>query len=85
MSWGGEQYATTAPVVGAGIEVLSYVYPLDQAGRAQRLIGLALNGSNDLPRAVRVERAGKDIYIEWGASSHGSKPYFVYLRSRQNV
>lgn len=78
--WGGEQYAITAPRVGAGIEVLSFCFLEAHRARAQRLVDQVLAGSTDVPRQARIERAGRDVYAEWGASSHGVKPYFVYLR-----
>ena len=78
--WGGEQYAITAPHVGAGVEVLSFAFPERYRPRAQWITDRALEGAKGLPRTVRIERMGRDIYAEWGASSHGVKPYFIYLR-----
>lgn len=74
------ELALAAPRAGAGIEVMSFAFPKADGLRAQKLVDLAARESPDAPRGVRIEREGLDIYIEWGASSHKRKPYFVYLR-----
>ena len=77
-----ESYATDAPAAGAGVEVMSFCFLERDRARAQQIIASALAKNLRLPRAVRVERADRDLYIEWGSSSHSVKPFFVYLRKK---
>ena len=72
------ELALSAPRVGAGMEVMSFAFPKTDGPRAQTLADLAARESPDAPRGVRIERKDRDIYIEWGASSHGIKPFFIY-------
>ena len=74
------ELAMSAPRVGAGIEIMSFAFPKTDGLRVQKLVDLAASESPDVPRGVRIDREDRDIYIEWGASSHGRKPFFVYLR-----
>ena len=74
------ELALAAPHAWAGVEVMSFAFTEADRPRAQKLVDLAAGESPDVPKSVRIERSGQDIYIEWGTSSHGIKPFFVYLR-----